>query len=278
MKNKILPVIVLYGQELCDSETYKSLLSDFDGQVFVYDNSPKPQNVLLADGGCRCTYVHDASNGGISKAYNYAVSYALKNGFEWILFLDQDSHFANGAIAVYDSAISMNPAEVIFVPQIYYSEKKAFSPVELGFWNVKGKFVSIGSHLWSDYSVVNSGMCVNLNAYNSVGGYEDKVRLDFADYCFIEKIKKKYRSFYRVDVDAYQNFSNSENDIKKMKRRFDLYLESAMNVPSYGLKGKIRLVMYVLKHSLALFLRTFDFFFITRYFVKLIKCSDYGKS
>lgn len=269
MKNKILPVLVLYNQTIEDSETYKTLLlGTFVGEIFVYDNSPVAQETMLLERGGRFVYVHDANNSGISKAYNEAAIYAKEKGYEWLLLLDQDTFFPQGALSLYESAVSCHTSEVIFVPQIYYSAKKAFSPVKLGFWNIIGKFVSVGSHLWKDYSVVNSGMCISLEAFSAVGGYEDNVRLDFADYCFIEKIKKKYRSFYRIDVDAYQNFSNSESDVQKLKRRFDLYLESAMNVPSYDLKGRICLRMYVLKHSLALFLRTLDFYFVTNFFVR----------
>lgn len=268
MKNKILPVLVLYNQTIENSETFRTLsLDSFVGDIFVYDNSPLPKETLL-EGGGQFVYVHDASNGGISRAYNEAALYAKDKGYEWLLLLDQDTLFPQGALSLYESAISCNTSEVMFVPQIYYLGKKAFSPVKLGFMSIKGKYVSIGSHLWNDYSVVNSGMCVSLEAFSSVGGYEDNVRLDFADYCFIEKLKKKYQSFYRIDVEAYQNFSNTESDLQKLKRRFDLYIESAMNVPSYDLKGKIRMRMYVLKHSLALFLRTFDFYFVANFLVR----------
>ena len=246
MKNKILPVIVLYNQTIKESETYKTLLMDsFVGEIFVYDNSPISQKTFDGDYDTKFIYVHDENNGGISKAYNTAASYAMRSGYEWLLLLDQDTSFSEDALAKYQVAILDNPSEIIFVPQIYYSENRLFSPVELGFCSITGKFISVGSHLWNNYSVVNSGICVNLKAFESVGGYNENVRLDFADYSFIEKVKKQYSTFYRIEVDAFQNFSNSETDILKLKRRYDLYIESAINVPTSGLKVFCHKVLFL---------------------------------
>ena len=58
MKNKILPVIVLYNQTIKESETYKTLLMDsFVGEIFVYDNSPISQKTFDGDYDTKFIYV-----------------------------------------------------------------------------------------------------------------------------------------------------------------------------------------------------------------------------
>src|ERR1700761_7469844 len=97
MLDKLFVSIVLYKQNLTDSPSFISLTKSLKDlsvcNLLVYDNSPYPHIVPEKLGMWEITYIHNANNDGISKAYNQAAVYAEKLNKEWLLFIDQDSVF-----------------------------------------------------------------------------------------------------------------------------------------------------------------------------------------
>jgi GT2 family glycosyltransferase len=88
--SSILSIVVIYNRELAQSQSFSSLLQILKEHpewakhfsLVLYDNSPQPQNhSFVADFPIR--YVHDASNGGLARAYNYALARAESEEREW---------------------------------------------------------------------------------------------------------------------------------------------------------------------------------------------------
>lgn len=263
--DKILPIVVVYKEKLEEGNTYKSLLSRLDQSVFVlYDNSPKPlyHSDDLKDG---VIYIHDPMNSGLSKAYNLASQIAAKLHYDWLLLLDQDTNFDFSFYDCLNDALSQNDNVSVFVPVIKYKEGQPFSPFRYRWNRGTGTNVSPGKYRLGKLLPVNSGACVKLSAFNDVGGYNENLRLDFSDVDFFMRLSRKNYEFIVLDSLANQSFSNMEKDSDKIFTRFLSYLKDAKMCTKYGIGSRIGFLYAVLRHTLALTIRTHDIRYITKF-------------
>ena len=96
MNKQLLFVIVIYNLDFHQSSTYQTLLLPHsDIPTYIIDNSLYSQ--IVQDSNV-IFYSHHPDNPGVSFAYNEAAKYAKENGYEWMLLLDQDTHFPNGIL------------------------------------------------------------------------------------------------------------------------------------------------------------------------------------
>lgn len=218
----ILFVIVLYRSDYCHCNTYRTLLSKVkECHIFVFDNSPSSQQFDDAN----VTYRHDASNPGLSYAYNAAAKFARENGYKWLLLTDQDTIFPNGMIDEYVKAINDNPKIGMFVPPVKISDNIYMSPVRM-YWKT-GRLsnnVPIGTVAsLRKYSPINSGMCVSVDMFFKCGGYKDEVFLDYSDFQFVERYRKVSDCCFVLNRCVRQEFSvkvdNPDNTLKRFAMR-----------------------------------------------------------
>ena len=250
--DNLLCVIVLYKCLLENTKTYQTLIRRMRSyHLYIYDNSPEKQ--FINDG--RMIYVHDAKNSGLSVAYNKAAEYAKENGYKWLLLMDQDTDFSGISITDYEKAISNNPTIKVFAPKIKCGAKY-MSPVKIwhhiGFLQNK---VPSGIIQLSKYGIINSGMCVNVDAMIECGGYNEKVFLDHSDFEFLEKIKRLYSSAYIIDVEIKQNLSTFSDNKSTTLRRYTLYCKSIKGCEHRGLFDSCGLFVLVLKRGISICIR-----------------------
>lgn len=219
----VLFVIVLYKSALEKSMTYRTLLSKCNnGHIFVYDNSPDIQLICLSN----IIYHHDPCNSGLSIAYNTAARCAKENGYEWLLLLDQDTDFSGVAIDDYKSAILANPNIKLFAPKVKCGERY-MSPAKIHHKNaVLQSSAPNGIISLNEYSPINSGICVNVDAMIECGGYKEDVFLDYSDYQFIERFKRLYPQAYILDREAKQDFSAFSDSKEATLSRYRLFCRS----------------------------------------------------
>lgn len=235
--NAILSVLVLYKTRLEDSKTFISFGNSLKARnlrmdIAVYDNSPTP---MAADAECitepwTIHYLHDKTNPGVSKAYNKGLEIARKLNKKWLLLLDQDTSFPQNAVVEYIKAVQKNPDIHLFAP-IVRSRNKIISPC-IYFLN-KGfalHRVKAGVSHFKRRSLINSGILISAEAYEKAGGYNEKIRLDFADHFFIEKYKAVYNRFAVIDLKCLQDFSSDQQlTMSSALIRFSFYCEGARN-------------------------------------------------
>lgn len=233
----IIAVLVLYNTRLEDSITFTSLRNSLKKNnlrmdILVYDNSPTPmvtESDFISD-NWRIHYVHDKTNPGVSKAYNEGLGIARKLNKKWLLLLDQDTSFPQNAVVEYSKAIQENPDIYLLAP-IVISINKIISPCRY-FLN-KGyclRKVNPGVYNFHAKSLINSGMLINVEAFETAGGYNENVRLDFSDRFFISKYKTKYRNFSVINLRCFQNFSGTQRlTLESALARFAYYCEGARN-------------------------------------------------
>jgi rhamnosyltransferase len=238
-KLDILFVIVLYKIGLEQSQSYRSMLSSLQNagaamDLLVYDNSPVCKALPTGiPAGINIIYVNDNKNSGVSKAYNYGAGVAKELGKKWVLLLDQDTDFPAHSVETYISAIAKYPQEKLFAPIMCVSETRIISPCR--FKLMRGftvSYVDVGINSLVDYSVINSGMLINVEAFFKNNGYNELIKLDFSDHDFVKRFKKTVTDrFVIINLKVYHQLSSeTKNSLTTDQIRFDYYLSGAKNI------------------------------------------------
>lgn len=233
--NDLLIVIVKYNISLEESESFCSLNKIVEHKekkltLFVYDNS-KDKEEIKTYKNLDITYIHNAKNPGVSMSYNEGAAYAKKLKKKWILLLDQDTTLPSLILEKYNEAIIKNPNIKLFVPILKLINNKIFSPAKYRF--KRGFYLdSVTEGIYSLYNLapVNSGIMVKVSAFLQVGGYNEKVKLDFSDFQFIERFRKTFDKFYVINSVCEQDFSDNILLYDTQVKRFKHFCEGALNI------------------------------------------------
>lgn len=273
IRENISIVIVLYNTKLENSITFKSLndcLKEENSSkidLIIYDNSVDDQEIKHSDFPLwNITYVHDKSNPGVSKAYNEAAKIATASGKEWILLTDQDTEFPKNAISKYIESVNTYSDIKLFAPYLKSGEIN-FSPSKYYFsrgfiWEKP----LIGIHSFKNKTLLNSGIFVNLSAFNSIGGYNEKVQLYFSDFEFVNRFKQKHDLFCLIDLVCKHELSDVVKiDESAAKKRFYYYCEggyqsatSKLNFAQLFITIFLRSIKLSLKYKNFVFLKIFS--------------------
>ena len=262
----LLPVVILYREDYHDSNVYQSLLHKYDHlHIVIYENSPTPDNRKYASEYIH--YFHNPNNGGVTAGYNRGAAFGAEElDVGYILLLDQDTRFEEDYLEKLSSEIERSAYD-LYVPVIMTEDGQPCSPVRVTKTSIKGVRVTPGVYSLSEYKPINSGACVRLTTFLSVGGYNEHIKLDFADFDFFERLATKVSDYKIIDSVAYQSFSNEEKDNRKLYNRFRIYIQDALQF-----QDARRLWPVVLRHTLALTLRTkklqYISYFISKYLFK----------
>ena len=236
--SKVLFVIVLFKTRLTDSLTYNSLRTAVmsflpEGQVdlLICDNSPVQeinQQDYENDKFFSVAYLHDPNNPGISLSYNRAAKFAVEKGKKWMLVLDQDSILPENSLDKYMEALITWPDYPIYTPQVY-AQNVLLSPCR--YFMHRGSplpHVKSGVNTIIGKNVVNSGLLISLDAYQKVGGYDEKVWLYFSDFVFFNRLKEYYKEFVVVNCRIEHELSSSDySNYEFAYKRFTYYCQGA---------------------------------------------------
>ena len=230
----LIAVIVLYKTKINESKSFICLLKSIEYSkvsvdIVIYDNSPDfnlDTDIVLLNNPIR--YIADGSNGGVSKAYNAAFEIAKEKNKGWLLLLDQDTEFPIETINRYFDGIKKYPEESLFVPLILsIDNNKIISPCIFKFMRgFYAKEIFYGKNSLVGHSVINCGICISVNAFGSINGYNENIRLDFSDFEFIERFKKVVsKNVIVVELKFYHSLSAiQKQNISQEKVRFRYYL------------------------------------------------------
>lgn len=244
-KSKILPVIVLYNTKIEDSSTYNTLNASLGASVLsgsidiaIYDNSPVSQ-LAATTLPTNILYFHDVKNGGIARAYNYALDLALQRGCDWLLLLDQDSELPLDFIANCLSDIRLHHDNFLIaaIVPVVYCGSKLISPCKVG-WG--GKLFPMKDHRTRvqpyEITAINSGALVKVAFLDSIGGFSNEFWLDMLDHWLFRIIYSKkmnvavgnnnilhdlsIQNYSTISLTRYQNIISAESHFSITDRSF----------------------------------------------------------
>lgn len=257
--SEILIGCVVYNQSLPETRTYKSLLTQSE-DVFIHDNSPQPLTGIESLPP-KWRYVSDPSNPGLSAAYNRMARYARDNGYKWILVVDQDTCFPPDTLLRYRESIGKYPGIPLHCPIVLTGRGGLMSPLSCRRYIPSSRGMEIDSLprsmvKLSSASIINSGMLINLEAYSDVGGYNEKVFLDFSDYQFVERLSEKYEFARVIDCECVQSFSNDDDDVRKKLARYRLFCHSLKHYECKRKPDKIFIYRVMWRRCFSLMVQT----------------------
>lgn len=262
----LLPVIIIYRCRWQEAQSVKSMLSHYSGVIYVGDNSPATFEVDLEELPENVIYNRTTDNPGLPYHYNAAARYAASHSFTHLLLLDQDTLFPPNALELY----LQQPKDTIIAAPSLFTQSGSFSPATIDAWNIKAVTLSPGMHSLYKFSPVNSGLLLRVKEFLYVGGYDEKVVLDFSDFQFIRRLRKYIAYFTLLPFTAQQDFSNHQKNSSLLLPRFKLYLMSARNCEFDTEILKWKHHYQILHHSIALTLRTRSLRFLTTLVTKYI--------
>jgi len=274
----ICAVVVLYNCLLSDSESinslHESLVSEnLELDIVVYDNSKFSnfQNENYMYSHFRIHYYHNKDNPGVSSAYNYGAKICGELGLGYLLLLDQDTLLPISAIQVYSNAIRDWPQVGIFVPKLYVGEHLMSPCISVMKKSFELNDVNPGTKSLSFKSFFNSGILISLDIYNTAGGFNEKVKLYFSDFNFVERLKKIRSNFVLLPISCVHHLnSNNENNFELFLNTFDLYLDGAFYAGE-SKSHQIQFLVLSFARSIKLSFKYRNDLFVKKYVSKLFK-------
>lgn len=123
----------------------------------------------------KISVICNAKNHGIAKALNQLASVAQKDGYEWLLTLDQDSVAPYNIIEEFEKYITYQDIGTL-CPVIYDRNKGE---------EIKAKEGSIEID-----ECITSGSLLNIKAWNKIGGFDENLFIDGVDFDICYRLKK----------------------------------------------------------------------------------------
>jgi len=164
-------VILFYPEE----NIVENILSYsvFTEKVYIIDNTENPSAVLQLKlkSITNAVYFHDGINEGIALRLNQAARYAIADGFDWLLTMDQDSAFSEINITRYFDCINSfeNKSNTAMFGIQYINEHDA-------------KNICIAEEV---NHLITSGSVLNLELFTKTNGFDEALFIDEVDleYC-----------------------------------------------------------------------------------------------
>jgi len=152
-------------------------------------------------------YLHDGKNRGIAERLNWVCELAKKDGYKWLLTMDQDSLFDDVMLTEYFQCITD------------FTEKEKVSMFGVTFEKQDAKTGNCDAvpvnHL------ITSGSVVNLNLLNEIGGFDENLFIDELDYEYcLRSIAKGFKiiQFPNIFLDHNLGKTTYHRSFKTIKR------------------------------------------------------------
>lgn len=213
---KLAACVVLYNP---DNDVFENILTygNFVDNLIVVDNSLIKNNCLidkLKDSfETKLIYIDNNDNLGIATALNQACDKAIELQFKWILTMDQDSAFEN--FEHYKKCLG-SIKEISNVALLAANTDKER-------YSILDKNDVDCSYRDDKFVVITSANIINLEYFETLGKFNDKLFIDMVDYDYcirinIEKLKILY--FPKVFVEHKLGEVHLRTNIFTRKKRY----------------------------------------------------------
>jgi rhamnosyltransferase len=188
----ILAVVVSYNGMMKTVQTVQALRGSAGKIVIVDNGSEEPSlNILreLARDGISVIFLSE--NMGIAYALNLGVAEARRQGYSWLLTMDQDSKVEPTMINKYIDAITEMPDEVCLTPCIKLNGKPTVA------------FSGLVQY------AITSGNLVKTEIFSKIGLYNEDMFIDAVDFDFSLRVRRSGWNILRV-AGAYMHHELGE--------------------------------------------------------------------
>ncbi len=224
--NNILFILVIYKKKKEESVAYRSLVQ------------------LLGNEVENCLYLHDNTHHNIylAAAYNLGLREAKRRGKEWIILLDDDTELNKQYIDTLQDTIAKNNSKVI-APMLYTPEGEQISPTWYDY--KRGPFFHNSTTPCDITNVLNSGLAIQCETIESLGGFNTCFPLDYLDIYTCYTLYKNHIPITILPVKLQHNLSIKDYEHNVSRERYLSYLKGEHDF-AYIMGGKA-LIYYRLR-------------------------------
>lgn len=172
--DKIAAGIVVYNPD--NLKRFKKALTSITSQfekVYIFDNSTK--KTIIPDKFNNIAYMSKHKNLGIAYALNRIMEKAEKDGYEWVVTMDQDSILPQGTLKKYEKYTNIKNVGVISPQPI--DKRRAYEVLK-----TSPKFEYIDK-------CITSGSCTSIDAWKKVGKFDEWLFIDLIDNDFSKRLR-----------------------------------------------------------------------------------------
>lgn len=165
------------------AENLNAIAAQVD-RVAVFDNGSSNVDAVEAvvQGIESATLLKSAENLGIAAALNRLSEWALTNGFEWLVTLDQDSVAPKGMVQEL-SAVAAEHEAAIVTPFIVDRNKLSVQEYEEMSLPPADRYTQAARR-----GAITSGALTNLRVLFDVGGFDERFFIDYVDYDLNQRV------------------------------------------------------------------------------------------
>lgn len=191
---KLAGVVVLYNP---DDEVKSNIASYIDSLdvLYVIDNSSNNNSKRFKDK--RIKYIFNGSNLGIAAALNIGARTAIKDGYNWLLTMDQDSCFDKSNVDRMIEFLERLKSDQFIrgILNTSYEKIGLISPFHDTL--IESNVVPVG--IDSPLNVMTSGNIINLKAYKKIGGFKDWLFIDAVDFEYCLNLRSYDYDIFRLN-------------------------------------------------------------------------------
>jgi rhamnosyltransferase len=195
---KIAGVVILYNPKKEINENILSYINQVDF-LYVVDNSELPSDQIehiIKSNPKSLEVVRNNVNVGIASALNIAAKKAIENGFDLLLTMDQDSRVSENYVSEMLLEFERDECIGILSPYIIHT-KNPRMPVLTGLVEVA--------------TAMTSGSVIKLSAHVQIGGFLEKLFIDYVDNEYCLRMKKSgYKIFRNNSIYIYHELGEAK--------------------------------------------------------------------
>ena len=225
-RRSILIALVLYGHANCESPSLTSLVRILGVKpalakylsLVIYDNSPLP-TIPKFQIECPVVYKHDPSNPGLAQAYNFALRFAEREEYEWLLLLDQDTSLTErffSELTACTELLQTQGSVASIVPKLQH-DGTIYSPALHFIDQLRHQYRRSNHAVSRDtvgvqqgrLSAYNSGGSFRVSALRPIGGFPGEYWLDYLDHAVFHALAAHGYAMYVMRTEIKHDMSQA---------------------------------------------------------------------
>lgn len=183
--------------------------------VYIFDNSPEgtTDHLNLPDA---VVYMTEHQNKGIAYALNTIMLRAKKDGYQWVVTMDQDSLLPEGLIEDYKRHLHDDPNIAILCPQII-DKRRAYMEVSQ---SETREYIE---------ECITSASCTNIAAWEKVGKFDEWLFVDLVDNEFCKRLRINNYKILRLNFWVLDQEFGKIKPKSKKKQQFWIKLSKMLH-------------------------------------------------
>lgn len=267
--SQITSCILIYNVECSKCPTFTTIYNQIDiKKLLIFDNSTN-EEILYKNSSFykenKIKYYCFNENVGLAKAFNTLLKVDITTN--WITFFDQDSTIPDNFFEKLENSILENSAANLHAPMVL-SGTYMMSPRKFRYNIVGKKIKNLNEGVYENITVVNSGMTINTEIFYQLGGYNEKIFLDYLDHDLVSrylKLNEKIAIFPSEITQMFSSHTEISEDIDTI--RLKIFARDILEYgQSRGVIQSIYVRILILKRILKLSLKYKKLSFLNKFY------------